>query len=233
MNYNNVIEGIFIKRINRFCATVDINGRVETVHVKTTGRCQELFLEGTKVFLEPSDNPNRKTKYSLIAVYKGDVLVNVDSQAPNAVGAEALVEGLLLEIGEVDYIRSEMKYGDSRLDIYFMAGDRKGFIEIKGVTLEEDGIARFPDAPTTRGRKHLFELAKAVEDGYEAYVLFVIQMDNTRVFSPHWKKDEAFCEALVEVEKRGVKILAYDCHVLPDVLKIHKQIPVKLLHFVE
>lgn len=228
MNYNNVIEGKFIKRINRFCATVDINGVTETVHVKTTGRCEELFVAGAKVYLEPSDNPNRKTKYSLIAVYKGDVLVNVDSQAPNSVGAEALAEGLLLEIGDVDFMRREMKYGDSRLDIFFMAGERKGFIEIKGVTLEEDGVARFPDAPTVRGRKHLLELAKAVAEGYECYVLFVIQMGNTRVFSPHWNKDKAFSETLAEVQQNGVQILAYDCTVLPDTLEIRKQIPVQL-----
>ncbi len=228
MKYNNVIEGTFIKRINRFCATVDISGIVETVHVKTTGRCEELFVAGARVYLEPSDNPNRKTKYSLIAVYKGGVLVNVDSQAPNSVGAEALAEGKLLEIGEVDFIRREMKYGDSRLDIHFIAGERKGFIEIKGVTLEEDGVARFPDAPTTRGRKHLLELAKAVEKGYECYVLFVIQMGNTKVFSPHWKKDKAFAETLVEVQGKGVQVLAYDCTVFSDALEIRNQIPVSL-----
>lgn len=228
MKYNNIIEGKFIKRINRFCATVDINGIAETVHVKTTGRCEELFVAGAKVFLEPSDNPNRKTKYSLIAVYKGDILVNVDSQSPNSVGAEGLAEGKLLEIGAVDFIRREMKYGDSRLDIHFMAGERKGFIEIKGVTLEEDGVARFPDAPTTRGRKHLLELAKAVEEGYECYVLFVIQMGNTRMFSPHWLKDRAFSETLAEVAGHGVGILAYDCTVLPDTLEIRNPIPIDL-----
>ena len=198
------------------------------VHVKNTGRCKELLLEGARVFLEEADKEGRKTKYSLISVYKGDVLVNVDSQAPNQMAAEALAEGKIEEIGEVDFLKREVKYENSRFDIYYQKGEKKGFIEVKGVTLEEKGIAKFPDAPTERGAKHLKELIKAKEEGYEAAVLFVIQMKGTKAFRPNEERDKNFTAALREAAEAGVKILAYDCGVQVGKVWIEEKIPVEL-----
>lgn len=217
-------EAVFLQRMNRFSAFVCLEGEKTQVHVKNTGRCKELFIDGAKVFLEPSANPDRKTKYSLISVYKGNTLVNVDSQAPNQVVAEALAEGRISEIGEVSFLRREVTFGNSRFDLYFEAGERRGFIEVKGATLEEEGICRFPDAPTTRGTKHVLELMDAVKAGYEAYVLFVIQMKGVKAFCPHWERDTSFSEALVKAEKAGVKILAYDCLVEIDSLCLSKKV---------
>ncbi len=170
MQYGNMIEARFLRRVNRFTAFVELNGQEEMVHVKNTGRCKELLLEGARVFLEEADKEGRKTKYSLIAVYKGDVLVNMDSQAPNQMAAEALAERKIMEIGAVDFLKREVKYENSRFDLFYQKGEKKGFIEVKGVTLEENGIAKFPDAPTERGAKHLRELIKAKEEGYEPRV---------------------------------------------------------------
>ena len=170
----------------------------------------------------------RKTKYSLIAVYKGDVLVNMDSQAPNQMAAEALADGRIVEIGEVDFLKREVKYENSRFDIYYQKGEKKGFIEVKGVTLEEDGIAKFPDAPTERGAKHLKELIKAKEEGYEAAVLFVIQMKGTREFRPNEERDQNFTAALREAAAAGVKILAYDCGVQVGKVWIEDKISVNI-----
>ena len=224
MIYKNMKEAVFLQRMNRFSAFVCLEGEKTQVHVKNTGRCKELFIDGAKVFLEPSTNPDRKTKYSLISVYKGNTLVNVDSQAPNQVVAEALAEGRISEIGEVSFLRREVTFGNSRFDLYFEAGERRGFIEVKGATLEEEGICRFPDAPTTRGTKHVLELMDAVKAGYEAYVLFVIQMKGVKAFCPHWERDASFSEALVKAEKAGVKILAYDCLVEIDSLCLSKKV---------
>ncbi|WMI80334.1 DNA/RNA nuclease SfsA [Anaerotignum sp. MB30-C6] len=224
MVYKNMKEALFIERTNRFSAFVLLEGETIQVHVKNTGRCKELLIEGAKVFLEPSDNPERKTKYSLISVYKGDTLVNIDSQAPNQVAAEALSEGRIPEIGDVTLLRREVKFGGSRFDLYFESGQRRGFIEVKGATLEEEGICKFPDAPTARGRKHVLELIDAVEAGFEAYILFVIQMEGTKAFYPHWQRDAAFSEALVKAEKAGVKILAYDCKVTVDSLHLLQKV---------
>ncbi|WP_458406700.1 DNA/RNA nuclease SfsA [Anaerotignum sp.] len=228
MEYGNMIEARFLRRINRFTAYVELNGQEEMVHVKNTGRCKELLLEGARVFLEEADKEERKTKYSLIAVYKGDILVNMDSQAPNQMAAEAMVEGKITEIGEVDFLKREVKYEKSRFDLFYQKGDKKGFIEVKGVTLEEDGIAKFPDAPTERGAKHLRELIKAKEEGYEAAVLFVIQMKGVKEFRPNEERDEAFTKALREAAAAGVNVLAYDCSVEVGRVKIENKIPVDL-----
>ena len=228
MEYGKMMEARFLSRVNRFTAFVELNGQEEMVHVKNTGRCRELLLEGARVFLEEADKESRKTKYSLIAVYKGDVLVNMDSQAPNQMAAEALAEGKIEEIGEVDFLKREVKYENSRFDIYYQKGEKKGFIEVKGVTLEEDGIAKFPDAPTERGAKHLRELIKAKEEGYEAAVLFVIQMKGAREFRPNEERDQNFTAALREAAEAGVKILAYDCGVQVGKVWIEDKIPVNI-----
>ena len=228
MEYGKMVEARFLRRVNRFTAFVELNGQEEMVHVKNTGRCKELLLEGARVFLEEADKEGRKTKYSLIAVYKGDTLVNMDSQAPNQMAAEALAEGKIIEIGEVDFLKREVKYENSRFDLFYQKGDKKGFIEVKGVTLEEDGVAKFPDAPTERGAKHLRELIKAKEEGYEAAVLFVIQMKGVQEFRPNEERDKNFTEALREAEKAGVEILAYDCRVQVGKIYIDQKVSVNL-----
>ena len=228
MEYGKMTEARFLRRVNRFTAFVELNGQEEMVHVKNTGRCRELLLEGARVFLEEADKEGRKTKYSLIAVYKGDVLVNMDSQAPNQMAAEALAEEKIAEIGEVDFLKREAKYETSRFDIFYQKGNKKGFIEVKGVTLEENGIAKFPDAPTERGAKHLRELIKAKEEGYEAAVLFVIQMQGVKAFQPNEERDRNFTEALREAAAAGVQVLAYDCRVEVGSVIIENKISVKL-----
>lgn len=180
MEYQTPKAGIFLRRQNRFVAEVELEGRRELVHVRNTGRCRELLLEGARVFLEEAAGEKRKTKYSLIAVEKGERLVNLDAQAPNRIAAEALASGRLAEIGQVEAWKREVSYGSSRFDLYYRQGTQEGFLEVKGVTLEEGGIARFPDAPTERGTKHLRELMAAKAAGYQAAVLFVIQMKGVR-----------------------------------------------------
>ena len=228
MEYGKMMEARFLRRVNRFTAFVELNGQEEMVHVKNTGRCKELLLEGASVFLEEADKEGRKTKYSLIAVYKGDALVNMDSQAPNQMAAEALAEGKIKEIGEVDFLKREVKYDNSRFDLYYQKDGKKGFIEVKGVTLEENGVAKFPDAPTERGAKHLRELIKAKQEGYEAAVLFVIQMKGIKEFRPNEERDPAFTAALREASAAGVKILAYDCQVEVGKVWMENPIPVIL-----
>lgn len=228
MEYGNMVEARFLRRVNRFTAFVELNGQEEMVHVKNTGRCKELLIEGARVFLEEADKEGRKTKYSLIAVYKGDMLVNMDSQAPNQMAAEALAEGKIEEIGEVGFLKREVNYENSRFDLFYQKGEKKGFIEVKGVTLEENGIAKFPDAPTERGAKHLRELIKAKEEGYEAAALFVIQMKGVQEFRPNEERDKNFTAALKEAAKAGVKILAYDCRVQVGKVYIDQKVPVNL-----
>ena len=228
MEYGNMVEARFLRRVNRFTAFVELNGQEEMVHVKNTGRCKELLLEGARVFLEEADKEGRKTKYSLIAVYKGDMLVNMDSQAPNQMAAEALAEGKIEEIGEVGFLKREVNYENSRFDLFYQKGEKKGFIEVKGVTLEGNGIAKFPDAPTERGAKHLRELIKAKEEGYEAAALFVIQMKGVQEFRPNEERDKNFTAALKEAAKAGVKILAYDCRVQVGKVYIDQKVPVNL-----
>lgn len=226
MKYHKVKEGIFKERPNRFIAYVEVNGKEEICHVKNTGRCRELLVPNALVFLEESDNPNRKTKYDLIAVKKENRLINMDSQIPNKVVEEWLKEGNLF--GADAKIRREVVYGNSRFDFYIESGERKIFMEIKGVTLEESGIVRFPDAPTQRGVKHIKELIKCRKDGYEAYLMFVIQMENVRYFEPNKKTHLEFAKALKEAKNAGVHILAYDCVVRKDLINLAKPVRVYL-----
>ena len=220
MKYEKIKEGIFISRPNRFIAIVNIDGKEETCHVKNTGRCKELLIKGSKVFLEDcSHNPNRKTKYDLIAVYKGDCLVNMDSQAPNKV----VQEWLPILFPDITLIRPETKYKNSRFDFYVETEQEKIFMEVKGVTLEVDGEARFPDAPTERGVKHIQELIACRKDGYEAYIIFVVQMKGVTHFVPNLATHPEFAEALKNAKKQGVKILCYDCKVTPDELVLDKE----------
>ena len=226
MIYNNIRKGTFIRRPNRFIAEVEIGGKVEICHVKNTGRCRELLVPGSTVYVNHVDNPARSTAYDLVAVYKNDVLVNIDSYAPNRAFGEYLRQGKFL--GDVALIKAETKYGGSRFDFYMETVAGKAFIEVKGVTLEENGIAMFPDAPTERGIKHLNELAACIADGYDAYVVFVIQMKGVTHFTPNYKTHQAFGDTLAKVIDAGVNVLAFDCVVKPDEMLVDSPIPIKL-----
>ncbi len=228
MKYDKIAEALFLERPNRFVARVRLEGREETVHVKNTGRCRELLLPGkTKVFLEDCrGRENRKTGYSLIAAEKEGRIVNMDSQAPNQVTEEWLQSG---GIGSLSRIVRERTYGKSRFDFYYERENGKsGFLEVKGVTLEKDGVALFPDAPTQRGIKHVEELLQAREEGYEAAILFVIQMEAVKYFVPNWETHPAFAEALCRAAEAGVKILAHSCRVAADSLTLDAAVPVHL-----
>ena len=226
MRYGRVIEGVFLERPNRFIAYCDIDGNREKVHVKNTGRCKELLVPGAKVYLSVSDNPERSTKWDLIAVRKGDKLINMDSQVPNDVAAEGL-RGIPM-FSDVTEIRREFRYGNSRIDI--MASDQRNryLIEVKGVTLENDGVAMFPDAPTERGAKHLRELISSIDDGYVPCILFVIQMEDVHHFEPNRITDPAFSDTLKEARDAGVNVLAYTCRVTPDSLELSDPVEVLL-----
>lgn len=226
MRYHNIEKAIFLERPNRFVAVVDRNGQRDICHVKNTGRCMELLVPGARVYLEKSGNPARKTKYDLVCVKKGNTIVNMDSQIPNAVVSEWIENGGLFR--EVSLVKPETKYGSSRFDLYLEADGKKIFMEVKGVTLEEDGVARFPDAPTVRGIKHIQELVKCMEEGYEAYIFFVIQMKGVNAFEPNDRTHREFGEALRFAAKRGVHILAYDCTVTEDSIAIDSDIEVRL-----
>lgn len=233
MKYDKIVKGRFIERPNRFVAYVDINGQIEKCHVKNTGRCKELLVPGAKVILEDFDNKmgTRKMRYSLIAVYKGDMLVNMDSQVPNKVAEEALREGTLMlpDLDTLTVIKREKTYGNSRFDIYVEdINGRKGFVEVKGVTLEADRIASFPDAPTERGVKHVKELIKAHEEGFYAAILFVIQMRPMKYFTPNYVTHQAFGDTLAEASKAGVHVLAQECFVEEDGLVLDKEVEVVL-----
>lgn len=228
MQYGEIIEGRFSNRINRFIAEVFIDGMLERVHVKNTGRLRELLLPDAKVLLERNNHPNRKTKFSLIAVVKNGDWVNIDSQAPNLVAFDALKEGKLLEFGKVDTVKKEVTYGSSRFDLFFEQGDQKGFIEVKGVTLERGGMAMFPDAPTVRGTKHVLELVKAAREGYSCSILFIIQLKGCHGFIPNRETDPAFADALLQAYETGVRILAYDAMVKKDGLILSESLPVYL-----
>lgn len=229
MKYGKIVRGRLDRKINRFIAEVFIDGIKEQVHIKNTGRLKELLVLGAEVLLELSNNPNRKMRFSLIAVAKNGSWVNIDSQAPNAVAFEALKAGKLTEFGGlVELVKREVTYGDSRFDLYFEKGSEKGFIEVKGVTLEENGVAMFPDAPTARGTKHVLELAQAAHEGYTTAILFIIQMKGCRAFSPHREMDAAFADALLEASRQGVQILAYDSIVKEDELVLGEKLPINL-----
>lgn len=231
MTYSKIIKGSFLSRPNRFIAKVLVDSKEETVHVKNTGRCRELLIPGVTVYLFVADNKNRKTKYDLIAVEKiregkEPLLVNMDSQVPNTVADEWLRRYGLFSENAV--IRREVTYGKSRFDFYIEDGERKAFLEVKGVTLENDGVASFPDAPTERGVKHINELTQCVKNGYEGYILFVVQMKEIDYLTPNDVTHKAFGDALRQAQKAGVKILAVDCIVTPDSIKCDKNIEVKL-----
>ena len=225
MNYTNMTPGTFLRRPNRFIAHVVIDGREETVHVKNTGRCRELLPAGAQVWCQRSDNPNRKTKYDLITVRKGSRLINMDSQAPNAAAKEWLLAGGL---GNIENLRAESFHGDSRFDFSFTKEGKPCLLEVKGVTLENDGVCAFPDAPTERGAKHLRGLAEAARAGYGAYVLFVIQMPDVKYLHPNDATDPNFGKALREAAADSVQIIAMDCAVTEDTMTIHREVPVLL-----
>ena len=225
MRYANMVPGIFRKRPNRFIAHVEIDGQERVVHVKNTGRCRELLVPGARVWCQRSDNPARKTQYDLIAVKKGRRLINMDSQAPNAAAREWLEGGGL---GKIDDLRAETVHGDSRFDFSFTLEGKPCFLEVKGVTLETEGVCAFPDAPTERGTKHLRGLAEAARQGYGAYVLFVIQMTDVKYLHPNDRTDPDFGAALREAAALGVKILAVSCEVSEDEMNIAGSVPVQL-----
>ena len=225
MHYPNMVPGTFLSRPNRFIAHVEISGEAEVVHVKNTGRCRELLPRGAQVWCQKSGNPNRKTKYDLITVRKGDRLINIDSQAPNIAAGEWLKAGGL---GSIKNLKAESRHGDSRFDFSFTLDGRRCFLEVKGVTLEDDGVCAFPDAPTERGAKHLRGLTQAAKDGYGAYVLFVIQMSDVKYLHPNDATDPDFGTALREAAANGVQILAMDCAVTEDSMEIRLPVLVKL-----
>lgn len=231
MNYNRVVEANFIERPNRFIAYCSVENTTHKVHVKNTGRCKELLIPGCRVYLEESDNPNRKTKYSLIGVKKGERLINMDSQVPNKVVVEALKNKEITLPGlkdEITLIKPEKTYGNSRFDIYIETISEKAFIEIKGVTLEQDNIVKFPDAKTERGVKHINELVEATKDGYKCYIIFVVQMEGVLYFTPNNDMHKELGDALIYANNNGVNILAYDSIVTFDSIKIKEEVKVVL-----
>ena len=226
MNYTNVKEAEFLSRPNRFIAEVCLDGEIKVCHVKNTGRCRELLVPGARVWVSESDNPLRKTRYDLICVEKEGHLINMDSQAPNDAAEEWLNKKQLFP--GLTYLKREVTYQDSRFDFYLEEGEKKIFLEVKGVTLEKDGVVLFPDAPTIRGARHIRELAKCVEEGYEAWLLLVVQMKGVTKFLPNEETDPEFAKALREASQKGVHILAMDCVVTPDSMTIDQKVPVQL-----
>lgn len=226
MRYNKTVKAEFIERPNRFVAKVRLNGEEIYCHVKNTGRCRELLVPGATVWLEDSENPERKYRYSLVTVQKGERLVNMDSQSPNKAVGEWLLGGGFFK--NIRFLKPESKYGSSRFDFYCEYEDKKAYIEVKGVTLENDNIVSFPDAPTERGARHVKELAECIKDGFEAYIIFVIQMKNVCHFEPNAVNDPVFAEALKKAEKQGVKIIAVDCSVDENSMKIEDFVRVEI-----
>ena len=231
MKYENIVEAIFIKRPNRFISHCLVDGAEVIAHVKNTGRCGELLIEGVTVYLEYTPSPLRKTDYSLIAVVKGNRLINMDSQAPNKVAIDGLKSGMI-ELpnvtDEISLIRQEYRYKSSRFDLYVETEKEKVLIEVKGVTLEADGVVMFPDAPTARGKKHVNELIEASNDGYLTYIIFIVQMADVAYFTPNCERDPKFSESLRKAVAAGVEILAYDCYVAPDEIRVNKSVRVEL-----
>ena len=225
MKYCNMVAGRFLSRPNRFIAHIEIDGQDQVCHVKNTGRCRELLQVGAEVWCQQASNPHRKTKYDLITVRKGSRLINMDSQAPNIAAGEWLAGGGL---GPLEALRPETFHGDSRYDFSFVKDGKTCFLEVKGVTLETGGICAFPDAPTERGTKHVRGLIQAAKDGFGAYVLFVIQMEDVKYLHPNDSTDPEFGKALREAAANGVQVLAVDCHVTEDTMVIGKQVEVRL-----
>ena len=224
--FKSLTPGIFRARPNRFLALVELQGELQRCHVPNTGRLGELLLPGAAVWCKKAETPGRKTAWSLLVVKKGENLVNIDSQAPNHVAAEYVAGGGLGIVP--DFVKPEQVFGDSRLDLYYEAGAVRGYVEVKGVTLNEDGVARFPDAPTERGTRHLYTLIQAVEAGFRATALFVIQMPDVRRFEPNGVRDPAFAQALNEAAAAGVEVKAVTCRVTPETLSITGEVPVVL-----
>ncbi len=212
MKYENIKIGNFIERPNRFVAHIEVDGNLEICHVKNTGRCKELLIPNSKVFVQEFDSDKRKTKYDLISVYKENKLVNIDSQAPNKIVAEFLPK----LFDDIKYIKPEAKYKNSRFDFYVETISDKIFLEVKGVTLEDNGVVLFPDAPTERGIKHINELIDCKKNGYLAYIIFVIQMEDVKYFTPNNLTHKAFGDTLKLAKDKGVEILAFDCKVTKD-----------------
>ena len=226
MKYKHIVPGNFLNRPNRFIAQVLIRGREETVHVKNTGRCRELLTDNALVYLEESDNPTRKTRYDLVAVVKGRRLINMDSGAPNKIVQEWILQKILFP--DLVMVRPETKYGNSRFDFYIETKAEKILMEVKGVTLEENGMVRFPDAPSLRAVKHLEELIRAKAEGFTAIVFFVIQMESVDYFTPNRDTHPEFADALVKAQEAGVNILAYDCKVTDQEIKLHEPVEIRL-----
>ena len=226
MRYPNIRRAVFLDRPNRFVAHCELEGRVHTVHVKNTGRCRELLVPGAEVWLTKSDNPDRKTAFDLIAVQTGPRLVNMDAQAPNAVFGEYVRAGHFLP--DTRSVRAEVRYGDSRFDFCVQTGEKTHYVEVKGVTLEENGAVRFPDAPTERGVKHLRELQKAAAAGFDAHAVFVIQMADVAFFSPNDQTHPAFGAALRACAGSGVQVHAFCCRVTPDSMELDSPVEVRL-----
>lgn len=225
MKYKDIISGTFVRKLNRFIAEVIVNNQLELVHIKNTGRLKELLIPDAKVLLEINNNPARKTKYSLVAVYKNKRLVNIDSFVPNDVVYQAIKNNQISELEDILVIKREVPFGTSRFDLYFETNENKGFIEVKGVTLEHEDIAMFPDAPTTRGTKHIYELIKAVELGYKGIIFFLVQMQGCKMFTPHKEMDSEFTKALIKAYHKGVSIIVYDSLVTEDQIIIGSKIP--------
>ena len=225
MIYENMQPGIFRERPNRFIAHVELDGKLETVHVKNTGRCRELLVPGAKVWCQRSENPARKTKFDLICVEKGPYLINMDSQAPNKAVQEWLLGG---GMGQIRDLRPETVRGDSRFDFAFQKDGKQCYLEVKGVTLEDGGICAFPDAPTERGAKHLRGLQRAVAEGCACYALFVIQMRPVLYLHPNDATDPVFGKALREAAAGGVHVLAVDCQVTPNSMTVGQTVEVRL-----
>ena len=226
MIYENIVKANFVSRPNRFIANIEIDGKCEIAHVKNTGRCKELFVPGAEIYVQLCDNPLRKTQYDVIAVKKGTEIINIDSQIPNKVFAEFVAEGKFLS--GITYVKPETTYQNSRFDFYIERGNEKIYVEVKGVTLEQNGVALFPDAPTDRGVKHINELIDAIKNGFSAYIIFVIQMKGVNEFKPNASMHKEFADALKKANENGVKIIALDCNVTENTIKIDKNIDVSL-----
>ncbi len=226
VKYTNIKKAVFISRPNRFIANIEIDGEHQICHVKNTGRCRELLIPGATIYVKKHNNPNRKTNYSLISVLKGENLINIDSQVPNKAVHKWLIQNNLFE--DIEYIKPEYRYNNSRIDFFIKTKTRRILLEVKGVTLEKNGIAMFPDAPTQRGINHINELIKAKNEGYDSYIFFAIQMNASRYFTPNDKTHAEFKDALINAKKAGVKILAYNCHVTKNSISISNKCPIVL-----
>lgn len=228
MQYSNLEEGVFIERKNRFVAEIEVNGVRTFAHVPNTGRCKEIFVPGAKVIVSRSPNPNRKYAYTLLMVYKNDMLIHIDSAGANRLVEEALAAKKIKGLEDVTEVKREQTFGRSRFDFRFQKGETVCYMEVKGVTLEENGVAKFPDAPTERGARHLSELMAAAAAGYGAYVLFVIQMKGVTSFTPFLERDPRFTENLVKASRAGVAVMAYDTIVTPENITLDRAVDIYL-----